>query len=207
MLSFLYPFIALLYGYALGSIPSGYIFTKHFTGRDIRTIGSGNIGATNALRTGNKVVAILTLLGDSLKGVLVILSLKILSFSQEALLLAGAAAVLGHIFPIWLNFKGGKGVATTFGVILVTSWPLGLLILGTWIFTAVIWRYSSLAAIVASASAPIWSLLFLDTSIAIWATFLALLVLFKHTDNIKRLLAGKEPKIGASKPKSKMDKS
>ena len=190
------PFaIAFVIGYLLGSIPFGLLLTKFTGGPDIRSIGSGNIGATNVLRTGNKTLAAATLLGDMLKGTAAVL-LAAHFISSDAALVAGLGAFLGHLFPVWLRFKGGKGVATYIGVLLGLAWPLAFAFGAIWIAMAFLFRYSSLAALVASALTP--GALYLNGQPKIAALFLLLTALlwFMHRANIARLMNGSEGKIG-----------
>lgn len=188
-------FFFIVVGYLFGSIPFGLLLTKLAGYGDIRELGSGNIGTTNVLRTGSKSLAILTLLADSLKGALAVW----LSFSSGDVLIIFAtalAAVLGHMYPIWLRFRGGKGVATTLGVMLMLQPNLGLAMCVIWLGVAVTLRYSSLAGLTAFASAPILSYIWLDNlDLAALSLLLALLVFWKHKGNIDRLLAGQESKI------------
>ncbi len=191
--------IALVGGYLLGSIPFGVIITQLGGAGDVRAIGSGNIGATNVLRTGRKDLAFLTLLGDGGKGAVAVLLARFL-LGEDAAALAGGAAFVGHIFPVWLRFKGGKGVATFFGVMLAAAWPVGVLAGATWIAVAAILRWSSLAALTAAALAPIFAvLLHQPPPIVLLALFMAFLIFYRHQENIRRLLKGEEPKIGAKK--------
>ena len=197
---------ALVGGYLLGSIPFGVIATRLGGAGDVRSIGSGNIGATNVLRTGRRDLALITLLGDGGKGALAVLLAWLATrggtVEQQAALtsLAAGAAFLGHLFPVWLGFKGGKGVATFFGTMLAAAWPVGLAAAATWLIVAFLFRISSLAALVAVALAPVVALLIgRPTAIALLALFMALLVLVRHTENVRRLLKGQEPKIGAKK--------
>ena len=183
-------------GYLLGSVPFGIVIAKLFGLGDLRQIGSGNIGATNVLRTGNKFAAFLTLVLDIGKGAIAVGITYLLTDEPFAMLAAGFWAVMGHNFPVWLKFKGGKGVATTLGVLTATAWPVGLAAIGTWLATAAIFRYSSLAALLALAAAPVYSY-YLDTpQHAIMAGLLAILAWVRHHENIKRLLRGEESKIG-----------
>ena len=192
-------------GYLLGSIPFGVILTRAAGAGDVRNIGSGNIGATNVLRTGRKDLAIATLILDAGKGAVALLIARYL-FGEAAGAIAGGAAFMGHLFPVWLGFKGGKGVATFFGLILAACWPLGLMAAATWLIVAFALRYSSLAALVAAALTPLYALLPLPTlglpapaAILILAVFTAVLIYIRHHENIARLLKGAEPKIGAKK--------
>jgi glycerol-3-phosphate acyltransferase PlsY len=188
---------SVIIGYLLGSIPFGYVLTKTAGLGDIRTVGSGNIGATNVLRTGNKQLAALTLFCDGLKGAIAVLIVGALFPGFEAL--AGLMALIGHIFPVWLKFKGGKGVATAVGVVTALAWPVGLISMLVWIAVAFIYRYSSLAALVALGLTPVEGLL-LGYNNLIWLLFAMMLLIFwKHSANIRRLLNGTEPKIGAKK--------
>jgi glycerol-3-phosphate acyltransferase PlsY len=189
--------IALVGGYLLGSIPFGLIVTRLGGAGDVRAIGSGNIGATNVLRTGRRDLALLTLLGDGGKGVVAVLAARSL-LGEDAAALAGGAAFVGHIFPVWLKFKGGKGVATFFGVMLAAAWPLGVAAAIIWIVIAAVLRWSSLAALTAAVSAPIYGLVFHQRpSVLLLSVFTAILILYRHQENIRRLLNGDEPKIGA----------
>lgn len=197
---------ALAGGYLLGSIPFGVIATRLGGAGDVRAIGSGNIGATNVLRTGRKDLALLTLLGDGGKGAVAVLLAWLATrdgtTEQQAVLtsLAAGAAFLGHLFPVWLGFKGGKGVSTFFGTLLAAAWPVGLAAAATWLIVAFLFRMSSLAALVAVAVAPLVALLIgRPGAIALLALFMALLVYVRHAENIRRLLKGQEPRIGASK--------
>jgi glycerol-3-phosphate acyltransferase PlsY len=186
---------ALIIGYLLGSIPFGLLFTQAAGLGDIRQIGSGNIGATNVLRTGHKGLALATLLADGSKAALAALAAGALAGPMPSVV-AGCAAFLGHIYPVWLRFKGGKGVATFFGTLLALAWPVGLLAAATWIGIAWIFRYSSLAALVAAGAAPVYFALFGDYWIAVPVAFCALIIFWRHRDNIRRLLAGTETRIG-----------
>lgn len=197
-------FAFVILGYLLGSIPFGLILTKAAGLGDVREIGSGNIGATNVLRTGNKGLAIATLVLDSLKGLAAVLMAG--HYAPDFMAMAGAAAFLGHVFPVWLQFKGGKGVATFVGVLFGLSWLAGLAAIVIWISAAALFRYSSLSSLLASAAAPLlvwafetptgafWSF---DARLsAMWVFIMTAVVFFRHRDNIKRLIAGDEPKIG-----------
>ncbi|WP_420825412.1 glycerol-3-phosphate 1-O-acyltransferase PlsY [Phaeovibrio sulfidiphilus] len=188
-----------VFGYLLGSVPFGLVLVRLAGLGDIRQIGSGNVGATNVLRTGRKGLAALTLLLDSGKGALAAAIAWVAFASVDAALIAGVFAVLGHNFPVWLKFNGGKGVATTLGVILVTSWPVGLLCLATWLAVAAIFRYSSLAALVALAAAPVLALFFASFGHALAFLGLAVLAWIRHRSNIERLRNGTETKIGQKK--------
>ena len=186
-------------GYLFGAIPFGIVIARLFALGDLRQVGSGNIGATNVLRTGSKLAAFLTLLLDSGKGAIVVVFVTWITYDPFAGLAAGTWAVVGHIFPVWLKFKGGKGVATTAGVFLATAWPVGLSVIGTWIVVAAISRYSSLAALVAAVSAPVYSLYFSTGQNTLMVGILAALVFARHSENITRLIKGTETKIGAKK--------
>lgn len=186
--------------YLIGAVPFGLIFTRYFSNIDVRTIGSGNIGATNVLRASGKKAAILTLLADSLKGFIPVLVVQSFFNNDTTMALAGSATVLGHIFPVYLKFKGGKGVATSFGVVLAVAPLVGLACLIVWLVAAVLWRYSSLSALMAFACYPIITF---STSIgsrkplAALSLFIFGMMYYRHRENIKRLIAGMEPKIGS----------
>ncbi len=186
-------------GYLLGSIPFGLLLTKAAGLGDIRGIGSGNIGATNVLRTGRKGLAAGTVVLDAAKGAAAVLIARALVYDQDMALFAGLAAVLGHLFPIWLKFKGGKGVATGLGVLLAASWPIGLVACGVWLLVAATARRSSLASLAAFASAPCVGLILEEFSVVKLSFTIAVLVFVRHQGNIRRLLAGTEPRIGRSK--------
>ncbi len=198
---------AVIGGYLLGSIPFGVIATRLGGAGDVRNIGSGNIGATNVLRTGRKDLAAITLLGDGGKGAVAVLIAWLATREgtkdAQALLtsIAAASAFLGHLFPVWLKFKGGKGVATFFGTLLAAAWPVGIAAGATWIIMAFLFRISSLAALTAVALAPIYAAFVFDRPLPIaWlALFMAVLVYFRHAENIRRLLKGEEPRIGGGK--------
>ncbi len=201
--------ICLVVGYLCGSIPFGLILTKMAGGGDIRTIGSGNIGATNVLRTGRKSLAAATLILDATKGAFSIFIVSL--FLSKAVLadaylgLVGVSAVIGHCYPVWLKFSGGKGVATGLAVITMLSPFSGILFIATWILVAYIMKYSSLAALAAFASSSISALILENNEISIAFIFITLLAFFRHTENIKRLLSGKESGISTSsgpKPKN-----
>jgi glycerol-3-phosphate acyltransferase PlsY len=188
---------ALVVGYLLGSIPFGIVLTKLSGGPDLRSIGSGNIGATNVLRTGNKKLAAATLLGDMLKGTAAVLIGFYLLGGPQAALVAGLGAFLGHLFPVWIGFKGGKGVATYLGVLIGLAWPVALAFAAIWLSVAKLSKYSSLAALVASVATPI--LLWFATGnrqAALLMAALACLLWIMHRSNIARLLSGSEGKIG-----------
>ncbi|MDM7458326.1 MAG: glycerol-3-phosphate 1-O-acyltransferase PlsY, partial [Paracoccus sp. (in: a-proteobacteria)] len=184
-----------VFGYLLGSIPFGLVITRALGLGDLRRIGSGNIGATNVLRTGNKGAALATLLLDSGKGAIAVLLARHFG-GETAAVLAGAAAFLGHCFPVWLRFNGGKGVATFLGTLVALSWPLGLLACATWALTALVSRISSLSALMAAVTTPAfaWGLGRLDIAAA--SAFMAALIFLRHQANISRLMQGTEPRIG-----------
>jgi acyl phosphate:glycerol-3-phosphate acyltransferase len=186
--------VALL-AYLLGSVPFGLVITRALGLGDLRTIGSGNIGATNVLRTGNKPAALATLLLDAGKGGIAVLIARAL-VGNDAAQLAGLAAFLGHLFPIWLGFKGGKGVATFLGILLALSWPVGVAACASWLLAAFAGRISSLAALVAAASSTLWMLAFGEGRMMALGIILTLLIYWRHAANIKRIKAGTEPKIG-----------
>jgi acyl phosphate:glycerol-3-phosphate acyltransferase len=186
---------ALAFGYLCGSIPFGLILTRLAGTPDIRSIGSGNIGATNVLRTGRKGLAAATLLGDALKGTLAVLIVDHF-WGRELALIAAAGAFLGHLFPVWLGFKGGKGVATYIGLLLGLAWPAALAFCAIWLAVAAFTRYSSLAALVASAAMPVLLWNFGMTTEAALFTLLTLLTWIMHRANIVRLAQGTECKIG-----------
>ena len=188
---------ALALGYLLGSIPFGIIFTRLAGTPDIRAIGSGNIGATNVLRTGSKGLAALTLVLDMAKGAVAVLLGA--HYGPDTAVLAGGGAVIGHIAPIWLGFKGGKGVATALGVLTALAWPVGILSAVTWLIVAAVGRISSLAALIAIGAAPVYAYLLVDPQRAELALFIAVLVWVRHYENIRRLLKGQEPRIGGLK--------
>jgi glycerol-3-phosphate acyltransferase PlsY len=190
--------IALAAGYLLGSIPFGLLFSYLAGAGDVRKIGSGNIGATNVLRTGRKWAAVATLLCDGGKGaVAVLLARYFLPAGAEAF--AALAAVLGHMFPLWLGFKGGKGVATFLGISFALSWPAGLCVAASWLVAALIWRISSLSALIAIALSPVYFFIFGAREDVVLAVVLAALIIFMHRENIRRLSRGEEPRIGSKK--------
>lgn len=189
--------VALL-SYLLGSVPFGLVITRALGLGDLRKIGSGNIGATNVLRTGNKPAALATLLLDAGKGGIAVLIARAL-LGEDAAQLAGISAFLGHLYPVWLRFKGGKGMATFLGTMLALSWPIGLACCATWAVVAAISRISSLSALVSAASSGLWLLVFEQGHMLILSFILTLMVYIRHWANIQRLKAGTEPKIGAKK--------
>jgi glycerol-3-phosphate acyltransferase PlsY len=189
------PAAFILPGYLLGSIPFGLLLTRAAGLGDIRKIGSGNIGATNVLRTGNRKLAAATLLLDGLKGAAAVL----LSWhfgGPLAALWGGLGAVLGHCFPVWLRFRGGKGAATAYGVLIAAAWPVGLLAGAVWLVMAKVVRISSASALTSFALAPVLALLLANNGVALLALAIAVLIFARHHENIRRLLAGTEPRIG-----------
>jgi acyl phosphate:glycerol-3-phosphate acyltransferase len=189
---------ALGLGYLLGSIPFGLFFAWASGAGDVRKIGSGNIGATNVLRTGKKWAAAGTLICDGAKGAAAVLIAKFF-LMPGAEIFAALAAVLGHLFPVWLGFKGGKGVATFLGVCLALYWPVGLAVCATWLLAALVWRISSLSALIAIALSPVYFFGFGQRDYVPLALVLAALIFYMHRDNIRRLLGGQEPRIGSKK--------
>ncbi|HEY5048725.1 MAG TPA: glycerol-3-phosphate 1-O-acyltransferase PlsY [Rhizomicrobium sp.] len=188
---------ALGFGYLLGSIPFGLLFTRAAGAGDVRKIGSGNIGATNVLRTGKRRAALATLLCDGAKGAVAVIVAR--AWHGEAVaVIAALGAFLGHLYPAWLGFKGGKGVATFFGVTLALFWPVGLLALATWGAAAWFWRMSSLSALIASVLAPVYMLLYREPLYATLEVVLALFIVTMHRENIRRMATGHEPRIGAA---------
>jgi glycerol-3-phosphate acyltransferase PlsY len=189
-----YP-LALLIGYLLGSIPFGLVLTKLAGTSDLRSIGSGNIGATNVLRTGRKGLAAATLVLDALKGTLAVIIAGYL-WGPNAAMLAGLGAFLGHLFPVWLKFRGGKGVAVYIGILIGLFWPAAIVFCVVWLALAFAFRYSSLAALTASVIAPLFLWWFAQPALAALSAVLTLLLFFMHRENIRRLLMGTEGKIG-----------
>jgi glycerol-3-phosphate acyltransferase PlsY len=207
-----YPILiaVIIGGYLLGSIPFGVIATRLGGAGDIRKLGSGNIGATNVLRTGRRDLAAITLIGDGGKGAVAALAAHALAgwvgppaSAQLLAALAGGAAFFGHLFPVWLKFRGGKGVATYFGVLLAVAWPVGLMAGATWIAMAVLFRISSLAGLTAAALAPLFALaLWSGRPVVVLAVVMAVVIFIRHRENIARLLKGQEPRIGGGKSAS-----
>ncbi len=197
-LSALEMIVSIVFGYLCGTIPFGLILVKSAGLGDIRSIGSGNIGATNVLRTGNKKVAAATLLLDAIKGTVPALLMGWL-YGPQAAVLAGLAAFFGHLFPLWLGFKGGKGVATSIGVLFGLFWPLGLIFMGVWIAMALVFRISSLSALTASVVSPFAAWAVGRTDLILPAALMGAAVFITHRANISRLLKGEEPRIGGSK--------
>ncbi|MCW1956562.1 glycerol-3-phosphate 1-O-acyltransferase PlsY [uncultured Lentibacter sp.] len=194
------PLFALwaLIGYLFGSVPFGVLVSRAMNLGDLRAIGSGNIGATNVLRTGNKTAALLTLLLDGSKAAVVVLLAR--AFAGEDLAqLAGLMAFLGHCFPVWLRFKGGKGVATFIGLLLALNWAVGLAVCATWLLAFALWRISSLAAVTAASASTIWMTALGAQPLLLLGITLTVLVFFTHRSNIERLRAGTEPKFGGKK--------
>jgi len=189
---------AALFGYLLGSIPFGLIFSHLAGAGDVRKIGSGSTGATNVLRTGNKWAAAATLICDAGKGAVAVVIVRAL-YGSDMAVFAGFGALIGHIYPVWLGFKGGKGVATAAGVLLAVYWPVCLVLLAVWITMLAISRISSLSALTACIAAPIAMILFHQPLYATLALIMALIIVFAHRENIARLLRGEEPRIGAKR--------
>ena len=193
------PFLLLLLtaalSYLLGSIPFGIVITRALGLGDLRKIGSGNIGATNVLRTGNKPAALATLLLDAGKGGIAVLIARAL-VGPDAAQVAALFSFLGHLFPVWLGFKGGKGVATFLGTLVALAWPVGLATCATWLVVALISRISSLSALVAAALSPVWLALFGFPEMTVLSIALAALIFVRHQPNIARIRAGTEPRIG-----------
>jgi glycerol-3-phosphate acyltransferase PlsY len=191
-----YLLAALVAGYLLGSVPFGIVLTRLAGYGDLRKMGSGNIGATNVLRTGRKDLAAATLVLDAGKGAAAVLAAGWL-YGPDVALMAAYGAILGHLFPVWLKFRGGKGVATTLGVHIAIAWPMGLACCGVWLVTAALTRYSSLSALIAMAAAPAfaWYLVH-DLQLVQFSAVVAVIVWVKHRENIRRLVKGEESKIG-----------
>ncbi|PZX11401.1 acyl-phosphate glycerol-3-phosphate acyltransferase [Palleronia aestuarii] len=185
-----------LLSYLLGSIPFGLLITRAFGLGDLRQIGSGNIGATNVLRTGNKLAALLTLICDVGKGAFAVIVAR-LTIGESAAQIAGFAAFLGHCYPLYLGFKGGKGVATFLGTVLALAWPIGIAVCATWLAVAAIFRISSLAALIVALLAPLYALALGAAPLALGLAAMALLIFLRHRANIARLRAGSEPRIGS----------
>lgn len=188
------PTLALLFGYLLGSIPFGIILTRLAGAGDLRAIGSGNIGATNVLRTGRKGLAAATLLLDAAKGAAAVL--LVAWYSPPDAPLAAAGAFFGHCYPLWLRFRGGKGVATLMGIVLALHWPVGLVFAAVWLGLLALLRISAVAGMAAAISAPVSAAIFGRFDLVLLLMALAGIVLWKHRDNVERLLAGTEPRVG-----------
>lgn len=184
--------------YLLGSVPFGIVITRAFGLGDLRKIGSGNIGATNVLRTGNKPAAAATLLLDAAKGGIAVLLARAFA-GEDAAQLAALASFLGHLFPVWLGFRGGKGVATFLGTLLALAWPVGLATCATWLLVAAVGRISSVAALLAAASSSLWLVMLGEGRMLFLGVILTVLIYIRHAENLRRLKAGTEPKIGAKK--------
>ena len=192
-----FPLLGLMavVAYLVGSIPFGVVIARVFGLGDLRSIGSGNIGATNVLRTGNRVAAFLTLLLDAGKGGFAVLAARAVA-GEDAAQIAGVAAFLGHLYPVWLRFQGGKGVATFLGTLLALAFPIGALSCLTWLIMAAVLRYSSMSALVASAAAPFFAMITGNSAAALAISAMAILVFWRHRANMVRLWHGQEPKIG-----------
>ncbi len=190
--------IVAVLAYLLGSVPFGIVISRMMGLGDIRKIGSGNIGATNVLRTGNRLAAFLTLVLDSGKGGAAVLLARAVA-GEDAAQVAGLFAFLGHLWPVWLGFRGGKGVATFLGVVLALAWPIGLMACATWALAAALFRISSLSALAAAALTPLYAALLGGRDFAVMAILLALLIFVRHHENIRRLISGTEPRIGEKK--------
>ena len=191
----------LLFSYLLGSFPSGVVFTKIVGSTDIRKMGSGNIGATNVLRTGNKFLALLTLISDLGKGLLAIKMANLIDPNMNITLVASLSCLAGHIFPIWIKFKGGKGVATAIGILFALSWQTALIVIAIWSIIAAISRYSSLAALTAFTTAPLLMTIF-ENKFQFLTFCLTIIIWITHKKNIKRLFKGQETKINLRKNKT-----
>lgn len=190
--------LAAVLAYLLGSIPFGIVMARLFGLGDLRAVGSGNIGATNVLRTGNKPAAFLTLILDAGKGAIAVLIARA-ALGEDAAQLAGFAAFLGHCFPVFLGFKGGKGVATFLGTLLALAWPIGLAACATWAVTAALFRMSSLAALVAAAASPLAAIILGQPQATLFCAALAVLIFIRHHENIRRILNRTEPRIGSKR--------
>jgi glycerol-3-phosphate acyltransferase PlsY len=185
--------------YLLGSVPFGILITKALGLGDLRQIGSGNIGATNVLRTGHKGAAAATLVLDAAKGAIAVLVARA-ALGEDAAQLAGLAAFLGHLYPVWLGFRGGKGVATFLGTVIALAWPVGLAVCAVWLAAALVTRTSSVAALMAAATSALWLFWFDEGDLLVLAFVLTVLVYLRHAENLKRIKAGTEPRIGAKRP-------
>ncbi|MGB8624018.1 MAG: glycerol-3-phosphate 1-O-acyltransferase PlsY [Paracoccaceae bacterium] len=187
--------IVAVLAYLLGAVPFGIVMARAFGLGDLRKIGSGNIGATNVLRTGNKPAAFLTLVLDAAKGGIAVLIARAL-VGEDAAQLAGLAAFLGHIFPVYLGFRGGKGVATFLGTLMALAWPVGLAACATWLIVAVVTRYSSLSALITAALSPLFMIYTGNGRLVVLGILLTVLIYIRHWKNLQRLKAGTEPRIG-----------
>ena len=203
--AFSWPYFATALGiaYLIGAIPFGLLLVRLGKLGDLREVGSGNIGATNVLRTGHKTLAALTLLLDGGKGAVAVLIGQ--RYGPDIAVTAGLGVVLGHMFPVWLRFRGGKGVATTIGVYLALAWPLGLATAAAWLLVAVLSRYSSLAAILSLLHAPVYAWVLDERQAVEFAALLAVLICLRHAGNIRRLLAGEESRIGLNAANSEAE--
>ena len=190
--------LAAVLAYLLGSVPFGIVMARAFGLGDLRTVGSGNIGATNVLRTGNRLAALLTLVLDAGKGAIAVLVARAV-LGEDAAQIAGVAAFLGHCYPVFIRFRGGKGVATFLGTVLALAWPLGLAACATWAAMAALLRISSLAGLAAGVAGPVWAIVLGRADAAGALALMALLILLRHEGNIRRILNGTEPKIGKSR--------
>lgn len=188
-----------LFAYILGSTPFGVVITRAMGLGDLRQIGSGNIGATNVLRTGNKGAALATLVLDAAKGGIAVLIARAL-LGEDSAQLAGLFAFLGHLFPVWLGFRGGKGVATFLGILIALSWPIGLAACATWLVMALVTRTSSVAALASAGTSALWLLFLNEGRMLLLVVILTILVYIRHSENLKRIKEGTEPKIGQKKP-------
>lgn len=194
-------FIAVTIAYLFGSLSSAIIICKILNLPDPRTEGSGNPGTTNVLRIGGKKAAALTLLGDMLKGVIPVLLAKWYDINDLGLALVTLAAFIGHLYPIFFRFQGGKGVATFLGCLLALAWPVGLAVIATWLIVAIVFRYSSLAALIAAVLAPFYTWFFTNPTFTVMMGLISFLLIIRHQSNIRKLLAGKESKIGQKRHK------
>jgi glycerol-3-phosphate acyltransferase PlsY len=195
--------LAVIGAYLIGSISSAIVTCKIMKLPDPRTQGSGNPGATNVLRASGKKAGIITLLGDTLKGVIVVCAAKFFHFDSIAISAVTIAVFLGHLYPIFFHFKGGKGVATAFGCLFALAWPIGVALLITWLAMAIVFRYSSLAALTAALLAPVYTWYFTNLTFTLMACVMSLLLIYRHYSNICNLMAGKERKIGKPQTNSK----
>ena len=199
--AFTWPFYAaVVFGYLLGSIPFGLVLTKLAGLGDIRNIGSGSIGATNVLRTGNKTLAIATVILDGGKGAVAVLIANM--YGPDIAVLAAGGAIFGHCFPVWLKFKGGKGVATAAGILLAVAPLVGLATLATWLVVALLFRYSSLAALLAALGAPLYAYYLINLQVTELTGFMAVVIFIRHHQNIRRLIKGTEGRISFSRKKT-----